>query len=110
VRSKLQANLVTLSACRAGSGKVIGTAGVANLTTAFLAAGARSVVANLWDSDDTFTRVLMGSFYRHLAQKLPAAEALRRAKLDMQERYGSEAPPYLWAGFTLTGQNGQILP
>jgi tetratricopeptide (TPR) repeat protein len=109
-RSKLQADLVTLSACRAGSGKVIGTAGIANLTMAFLAAGAKSVVANLWDSDDTFTRVLMGSFYKHLAQRLPAAEALRRAKLDMLERYGSEAPPYLWAGFTLTGQDGQILP
>jgi CHAT domain-containing protein len=53
------------------------------------------VVANLWDSDDTFTRALMGSFYEHLAQKLPAAEALRRAKLDMQARYGSEAAPYL---------------
>jgi CHAT domain-containing protein len=109
-RSRLRADLVTLSACRAGSGKVIGTAGIANLTMAFLAAGAKSVVANLWDSDDTFTRVLMGSFYKHLAQRLPAAEALRRAKLDMLERYGSEAPPYLWAGFTLTGQDGQILP
>jgi CHAT domain-containing protein/tetratricopeptide (TPR) repeat protein len=109
-RSKLQADLVTLSACRAGSGKVIGTAGVANLTTAFLAAGAKSVVANLWDSDDTFTRALMGSFYKHLAQKLPAAEALRRAKLEMQERYGSQAPPQMWAGFTLTGLNGQIFP
>jgi tetratricopeptide (TPR) repeat protein len=109
-RSKLQADLVTLSACRAGSGKVIGTAGVANLTTAFLAAGAKSVVANLWDSDDTFTRALMGSFYKHLAQKLPAAEALRRAKLEMQEQYGSQAPPQMWAGFTLTGLNGQIFP
>jgi CHAT domain-containing protein len=77
---------------------------------AFLAAGAKSVVANLWDSDDTFTRALMGSFYRHLAQELPAAEALRQAKLEMLQRYGSEAPPILWAGFTLTGLNKQILP
>ncbi len=110
VRTKLQADLVTLSACRAGSGKVSGTAGIANLVMAFLAAGAKSVVADLWDSDDTFTRALMGSFYRHLVQKLPAAEALRLAKLEMLERYGSEAPPILWAGFTLTGLNEQILP
>jgi CHAT domain-containing protein len=110
VRTKLQADLVTLSACGAGSGKVSGTAGIANLVMAFLAAGAKSVVANLWDSDDTFTRALMGSFYRHLVQRLPAGEALRQAKLEMLQRYGSEAPPILWAGFTLTGLNEQILP
>jgi tetratricopeptide (TPR) repeat protein len=109
-RSKLSADLVTLSACRAGSGKVLGTAGTVSLVTAFLAAGARSVVANLWDSDDTFTKALMGSFYRHLARNMPAAEALRQAKLEMRARYGAEAPPYLWAGFTLTGINGPIHP
>lgn len=109
-RSKLAADLVTLSACRAGSGKVIGTAGTVSLVTAFLAAGAKSVVANLWDSDDTFTKALMGSFYRHLARKMPTAEALRQAKLEMRARYGAEAPPYLWAGFTLTGINGPIFP
>jgi tetratricopeptide (TPR) repeat protein len=109
-RSRLSADLVTLSACRAGSGKVLGTAGTVSLVTAFLAAGARSVVANLWDSDDTFTKALMGSFYRHLAQNMPAAEALRQAKLEMRARYGAEAPPYLWAGFTLTGINGPIHP
>jgi hypothetical protein len=110
VRTKLQADLVTLSACAAGGGKVSGTAGIANLAMAFLSAGAKSVVANLWDSDDTFTSVLMGSFYRHLAQQLPAAEALRQAKLEMIQRYGAAAPPILWAGFTLTGVNQQILP
>jgi len=110
VRTKLQADLVTLSTCHAGSGKVNGTAGVANLSTAFLAAGAKSVVANLWDSADTFTSALMARFYGHLAQRLPAAEALRLAKLEMIERYGPKAPPILWAGFTLTGLNEQILP
>jgi tetratricopeptide (TPR) repeat protein len=109
-RSKLSADLVTLSACRAGSGKVLGSAGTVSLVTAFLAAGARSVVANLWDSDDTFTKTLMGSFYRHLAQHMLAAEALRQAKLEMRARYGAEAPAYLWAGFTLTGINGPIHP
>ena len=68
------------------------------------------MVANLWDSDDTFTKAFMGSFYRQLARRLPAAEALRQAKLEMRERYGKEAPPYLWAGFTLTGFNAPILP
>lgn len=109
-RSKLAADLVTLSACRAGSGKVLGTAGTVSLVTAFLAAGARSVVANLWDSDDTFTKALMGNFYRNLARNMPAAEALRQAKLEMRARYGADAPPYLWAGFTLTGINGPIHP
>lgn len=109
-RTRLHAQLVTLSACRAGSGKVMGTAGVTSLVTPFLAAGAGSVLANLWDADDTFTSSLMSSFYTRLAKGLPSAEALRQAKLDLQARYGPEAPPYLWAGFILTGLNRQILP
>ena len=109
-RTSLHADLVTLSACRSGSGKVMGSAGVASLVTPFLAAGAGSVLANLWDADDTFTGSLMRSFYTHLAKGLPSAEALRQAKLDLQARYGPDTPPYLWAGFILTGLNRQILP
>jgi CHAT domain-containing protein len=108
-RTRLHADLVTLSACRAGEGKVMGTAGIESLVTPFLAAGAAAVVANLWDSDDTFTGALMRAFYTNLAHRMPTAEALRRAKLDVIARYGSDAPAYLWAGFVLTGLNRQVI-
>ena len=108
-RTRLHADLVTLSACRAGDGKVMGTAGIESLVTPFLAAGAEAVVANLWDSDDTFTAALMRDFYTNIVHRMTMAEALRRAKLDAIARYGSDAPAYLWAGFILTGVNRQVI-
>jgi CHAT domain-containing protein len=108
-RTRLHADLVTLSACRAGDGKVMGAAGIESLVTPFLASGAAAVVANLWDSDDTFTAALMRGFYTYIARRMTTAEALRRAKLDVMARYGAEAPACLWAGFILTGVNRQVM-
>ncbi len=56
---RLRADLVTLSACVAGAGKLEGENGIASVVQAFLFAGARSVVASLWTADDTFTTALM---------------------------------------------------
>jgi tetratricopeptide (TPR) repeat protein len=107
-QAQLSAELVTLSACRGGDGKVMGTAGIESLVTPFLAAGAEAVVANLWDSDDSFTAELMREFYTYVRRGLPTAEALRRAKVDVIARYGANAAPQLWAGFILTGINRQV--
>jgi len=107
-QTQLHAKLVTLSACRGGDGKVMGTAGIESLVTPFLAVGAEAVVANLWDSDDAFTAVFMRAFYTYVRRGLPTADALRRAKVDVIARYGAEAPPQLWAGFILTGVNRQV--
>ena len=107
-QTQLRAELVTLSACRGGDGKVMGTAGIESLVTPFLAVGAEAVVANLWDSDDAFTAVFMRAFYTYVRRGLPTADALRRAKVDVIERYGADAPPRLWAGFILTGVNRQV--
>jgi Uncharacterized protein conserved in bacteria len=100
---RLRADLVTLSACDAGAGKLEGQNGVASIVQAFLFAGARSVVASLWTADDVFTASLMGRFYRGLAAGKPVGEALRSAKLEMIDRFGSKAAPLFWAGFFVTG-------
>jgi CHAT domain-containing protein len=65
-RTQLNAELVTLSACDVGSGLVMGEEGVSNLVRPFLIAGARTVVANLWESNDDFSRGLMREFYTSL--------------------------------------------
>jgi CHAT domain-containing protein len=75
----LRADLVTLSACDTGSGKLLGQEGIASLERAFLLAGAKSVFASLWPADDTFTIALMKRMYQHLADGADKATALRQA-------------------------------
>jgi CHAT domain-containing protein len=97
----LNAELVTLSACDTGTGRIEGIAGMNSLVQAFLMAGARSVVASIWPADDTFTATLMRRFYANL--KADKAEALTLAKREMLHMYGPNALPFYWAGFRLVG-------
>jgi CHAT domain-containing protein len=99
----LNADLVTLSACDTGTGTVHGQEGVASLIRPFLAAGARTVVANLWDADDAFSLSLMQEFYRQLAIGTDVGESLRRAKLKMRQQFGPVAVPKLWSGVLVSG-------
>jgi CHAT domain-containing protein len=100
---RLNADLVTLSACDGVSGQIAGQEGVASLARPFLVAGARSVVANLWSANDDFSKSLMKRFYTHLASGLDTGSALRQAKLEMIELFGKDATPYLWGGFIVMG-------
>jgi CHAT domain-containing protein len=99
----LRAELVTLSACDTGTGKLLGQEGIASLERAFLLAGAKSVIASLWPADDTFTIALMKRMYQHLAEGADKGMALRQAKLDLLKEFGDQALPAYWAGFTLVG-------
>jgi CHAT domain-containing protein len=113
----LNADLVFLSACRSGMGKVTGD-GVLGLTRAFLYAGTRSVVATLWDVADEPTAKLVSSFYKNLSQNPDKAQALRSAQLSVlrQLRAGKmqvatrRGPltlpenPVFWASFVLIGE------
>ncbi len=95
---RLDADLVVLSACETGIGKLRRGEGIISLSRAFAYAGAKSIVTTLWKVNDESTKDLMLSFYRHL-RKMPAAEALwetRRAFLS--KRKGKAAHPYYWAG------------
>ena len=102
-RTRLNADVVVLSACETGSGRLQGQEGVMNLARAFLTAGARSVVASLWDVDDRSTATLMESFYEHLKGGSTVNDALRQAQLDFIKEYGVKAKPDLWAGFEVIG-------
>jgi CHAT domain-containing protein len=100
---RLRAGLVTLSACETGSGSLQEQEGVASLVRPFLAAGARSVVANLWAADDQFSLSLMREFYSALAAGADVGESLRRAKLRMLELFGPDVAPKLWSGLLVYG-------
>jgi CHAT domain-containing protein/tetratricopeptide (TPR) repeat protein len=110
-RTQLNADLVTLSACDVGSGAVVGEEGVSNLVRPFLIAGARTVVANIWEANDDFSRGLMREFYSRLAAGVDKGRALQQAKLEMIRKYGEDAsPPRLWAGFIMVGESRRKLP
>ncbi len=106
LRLRFNADLVTLSACNTGVGKLQGEEGVTNLVEAFLVSGAKAVVASLWSADDTYTLALMEGFYTHIAEGQDKAAALRHAKLDLLTKYGRQVSPYYWGAFVLVGDGG----
>jgi len=96
---RLNAELVTLSACETGMGAVLSGDDVVGLTRGLLYAGAGNIVATLWPVSDAETTFLMTSFYRNL-KMMPKEDALRRAQLETRARYPH---PFYWSGFQLTG-------
>lgn len=107
---RIDADLVTLSACETALGENLAGEGLLGLTRAFQYAGARSVVATLWEVSDETTAQLMTVFYRHLSDGLTKDEALRRAQTELihapirsDESSIDASAPLFWAGFQLTG-------
>jgi len=101
---RLPADLVVLSACQTALGKEIKGEGLVGLTRGFMYAGARRVVASLWQVDDMATAELMKHFYHGmLKENLRPAAALREAQIKMSgsSRWSS---PYYWAGFVIQGE------
>ncbi len=95
---KLNADLVVLSACQTGLGKLVRGEGMVGLTRAFMYAGTPSVVVSLWSVSDMSTAALMGEFYRNLIKnKLSKADALRKAKLTIMSDPKYAHPFYLGA-------------
>jgi CHAT domain-containing protein/predicted negative regulator of RcsB-dependent stress response len=97
----LNATLVALSACRSAGAKTYSGEGQVGLSWAFLRAGARSVVAGLWDVTDRSTALLMADFYDQLSHNIPPAEALRHAKLTLLHGGGPYQKPFYWGPFQL---------
>jgi CHAT domain-containing protein len=106
---RMPLELVTLSACETGTGTLHGEEGVSSLVRPFIAAGARTVVANLWSADDQFSLGLMREFYRQLATGADIAAALREAKLKMIDRFGNDATPKLWSGVLVYGDGSNVV-
>jgi CHAT domain-containing protein len=97
---KLNAELVVLSACNTGRGKITGD-GIIGLSRSLISAGVPSVIVSLWSIPDAPTASLMSEFYRHLQQNPDKAIALRQAMLATLKQYPD---PKNWAAFTLIGE------
>jgi CHAT domain-containing protein len=97
----LTAELVTVSACRSAGERAYSGEGLVGFAWAFLRAGAKRVIAGLWDVDDRSTAELMDMLYEGIAGGQSPAGALRAAKLELLTRGGTFAKPYYWAPFQL---------
>jgi CHAT domain-containing protein len=100
---RLNADLVVLSACQTGIGKLRRGEGIISLSRAFAYAGAKGIIATLWSVNDEKTKDFMLSFYRHLEKK-SAAEAMWEARREFLSTHkGEAAHPFYWAAFIGVG-------
>jgi CHAT domain-containing protein/Tfp pilus assembly protein PilF len=102
---KLPVELVVLSACESGQGKLVGGEGLVGLTRGFMYAGAATMVVSLWKVDDEATAELMTRFYQKMlgAENLRPAAALRAAQLSMTNSTRWKHASY-WASFIVEGE------
>jgi len=104
VQHRLNANLVTISACNGAGTRAYSGEGLVGLSWAFLRAGAHNVVGALWEVSDASTPQLMDAFYRELFQGKDTATALRDAKLGLLHSADPDSVfknPFYWAPFQL---------
>jgi CHAT domain-containing protein len=97
----IPADLVALSACQTGLGKISGD-GMIGLSRAFLIAGARAVLVSQWSVSDEATVALMTAFYRHYINLDDKALALQQAMLEVKA-VSEYAHPRFWAPFVIVG-------
>jgi len=94
----LKADMVVLSACETGLGKISSGDEIIGLTRAFIYAGTPSVVTTLWKVNDRSSYELMREFYQHLKTS-KKSEALRQAQLTTMKEFPE---PFYWAAYQLT--------
>ena len=101
----INAELVTLSACETGIGKITKGEGIVGLSRALMYAGAENIIVSLWPVADKSTSLLMIEFYKqHLyhSDNNLFADDLRKAKLSLSKS-NEYSDPYYWAPFILVG-------
>ena len=105
LKLELDSELVVLSACSTGGGKITGD-GVIGLSRCFIRAGVPSIIVSLWNMGAISAKLLMTEFYQNLARGENRAAALRCAMPTTKARFPS---PIAWAAFTLIGET-ETLP
>ena len=96
--------LVVLSACGSGQGTILPGAGLQGFGRAWLASGARNVIATLWPVTDETSQFFSG-FYADLSKANHPAQALRTAQLQALRRPDWQSKPRFWAAYMLLGKD-----
>jgi len=103
----LPAEMVVLSACNTGSGRIEKGEGVMSLARGFRQAGVPNIVMSLWQADDESTSIIMQRFYELLKEGKEKDAALREAKLNYLS-LNRKSFPYFWSAFVLMGDDVAI--
>ncbi|WP_298509180.1 CHAT domain-containing tetratricopeptide repeat protein [uncultured Kordia sp.] len=108
--TKNQSELVVLSACKTSDGELKKGEGVMSLARGFFNAGAKSVISSLWDINEKASNEIIQEFYKNIIAGDTKSKALQKAKLTyiQNNENTSEASPYYWSAFTLTGDANPI--
>ncbi len=101
VKKPLRARLVTISSCHGAGTRAYTGEGLVGLAWAFLHAGARQVIAALWEVNDSATPGLMSDLYAGIRHGDDPAVALRAAKLKLVRGTNVYRLPHYWAPFVL---------
>ena len=102
---KLNANLVTLSACESGIGDLKRGEGLMSLARGFYFSGAKSIASTLWKINDASSSKLMDDFYLQLSKNDNKNTALQKAQVNFinNNRENALSHPYYWSGFVISG-------
>jgi CHAT domain-containing protein/predicted negative regulator of RcsB-dependent stress response len=99
--------LVVLSACETGKGKIKKGEGIISLARAFQFAGCPSVITTIWNAHDESMAKLSERFYAHLKQGYSTAEAIQLSKIELIRSYSDH--PFYWSNFILIGKSSPII-
>ena len=102
---KWEVDLVTLSACETGLGKLVRGEGMVGFTRALMYAGTPSVILSLWEVGDESTKNLFVDYYTRLSQsRKDKYSPFYATQLHMIENGGEYSNPYYWAPFVFIGE------
>ncbi|MFP2997845.1 CHAT domain-containing tetratricopeptide repeat protein [Spongiivirga sp. MCCC 1A20706] len=106
----ISANMVTLSACQTGIGRLQKGEGLLSIERGFMYAGAKSLTTTMWKNNDKTTSQLMNFYYGHLKKGTAKDIALQKAKQDYLATTTDDLlkHPYYWAGFKVIGDASPV--
>jgi CHAT domain-containing protein len=103
----LEANLVVLSACETGVGKIIKGATPMSLARGFHSAGVKNILLTKWKVNDYATSQIMEGFYKELQESNSPSISIKKARVSYlmdPDVSNIEKSPYYWAGFNYYGK------
>jgi len=107
--NKTATQLIVLSACETGNGKLYKGEGVFSFNRGFAALGIPSSIINLWSVENESTYKITELFYKYVAEGLPLDVALQKAKLDFIDTSPKKRRlPYYWAAMVVVGKTDAV--